>query len=150
MGAFDKAMPGRQRRGDQAANPKLMQAEDDTDYIDNGVKGTHLMEMNLFHRDAVNSGFGPGQGQENFAGPCDHRFIQIACLKQGENGRQGAEILASVAVHPYPDAADGMVGFLADVQIKTRQVQFGKLSNQDPSIKAGMEEGTEQHVAADP
>lgn len=150
MGAFDKTMAGRQWRGDQSANPKLVQSEDDTDDIDNGVKGTHLMEMDLFHGDPVNFGFGPGQGQEDLARSVDYRCIQLACLKQGENGRQGAEILASVAVDPDPDGADGMIDCLADAQVKTRQAQFGKFSNQDLSVKTGMEEGTEQHVAADP
>ena len=93
VGAVDKAAAQGQRRGNQALDAKLAQADDDPDHIDDGVEGANFMEMHPVDFDGMDLGLGLGQGPEDGCGRAGDVVGQRALVEDCQEIGQGPQLL---------------------------------------------------------
>lgn len=127
----------------------MMKADDCANDINNGVQGANLMEMYPVHRDSVDLGLGSCQGPEDLARPIYYRLLKFTFFKDMQNARQGSEFLSAVTADGDFNSTDCIDTFLFNPEFKPFQMKFGKFFGQDFTIKAGMQECSEQHISAD-
>jgi len=106
--------------------------------------------MHLIFGDAMDFRLCSGEPSEDGCSPCDNLFIEGTALEQVQNGRQGPEILTPVAVYFHLHAADALERSCFDRENQAGKLQLAEFVGQDMAIQSGMEQGAEQHIAADP
>jgi hypothetical protein len=119
------------------------------DNIDNGIQGTYFVEMNLLKPNPMYLRLSVSDGRKDCSRFAGYGFIKGAFLKESEQRRKGTQLLPAPAAYRDLAAVDGLdtLSFYQKVKIsETKLVQF--IAKQS-WISTAMDEGTEQHIAAD-
>ena len=81
MSAFHKAEARIHRGGKNLLYFQILQGQDVSHYINNGIDGSHFVEMNLLHSAAVNLRFRFGNGQKHLFGFGNDIFREFRMIK---------------------------------------------------------------------
>ena len=93
-----------------------MQATGGADNVDDGVHGTHLVEMDRIESDPVDLGLGFAEAPEDSAGLVTNRQRQGGSRQHAVDFVPGAVGLVLFADHFHPGTADTVPLLLADRQ----------------------------------
>jgi len=138
-----------------------MDAGGGADEIDDGVHGTHLVEVDRLNGDAVKLGFGLGDPLEHAMGGVAHLRGEFGFFQKITDFRPVAAVMVimvvmmMVVVAEFLDekagagqtTADGALGLKRDL---FRQVKASNSFLKEGEGHARIEEGGTEHVAADP
>ena len=134
----------------QAGDVQGGKADGRADYINNGVDGAHLMEMDGIHRLAMHLGLGLGQQGEDGKRRFLDRFREVACGDELPDIPQGAVRMALGGLDREGGGGDGPAGLFAHGQGIAVKAKQGQLAAQLLDRQPGIEQGAKEHVAADP
>jgi hypothetical protein len=147
----DRAPAYGQRRAVQLPDPQQVQAGNAANDINNRIHGPDLVKMNFIDRYTVHGSLGGSQTFENSAASLLDRRGESALPNQLLDFRQmalpGGGLIED---NPHVGAGQPVAGDLFRFQAVTGQFQAGKQLLQLRQLQAAIEQGTQDHIAADP
>jgi hypothetical protein len=128
----------------------VLEPGDHTHDVGQRVEGADLVEVDVLGADAVHPALGDGQPLEDDERAVPHGRRERGTGEQRADVVPGAVLVAGRRVHVHPGGPEPVPGDLLDRQPHRLDRQRRHRRGQHVQRHAGVDQGTEQHVAAGP